>query len=389
MGNLKSRLNEIDPYNLIYSIILLFNNFVHGYNATIIGTTLVDLSFVYNVTLNTISYISMIIYFGFLIGSLVALTYKRWLNRQLTVICANILSMVVMTCVPFYSTIGIAFFAMVLNGFGMGVWVGSCNSWLVEMWPTGNAIILQLNYVMYGIGTIIAPSISAPFIYGKAEVDQWNQTITIPVRIQSLAVPFGFNGIVQLIAPVVLSILYVKNRYQYVVNKNDETESNSNEQQQKTKRQNKIAWRKTKLLISGLALAIVVAAKIGYVTYSSAMFQYMEIKLSASQSAHVMTTFTALYTIGPLITAFVSIKLRPDHILSYHYVLIIGSLVLIYLGQNQIILIYLGSGILGFSISVMWPAMIAFTEYLELTFIIISLMLFVIIRTWIGCTNLV
>lgn len=141
----------------------------------------------------------MIIYFGFLIGSLVALTYKRWLNRQLTVICANILSMVVMTCVPFYSTIGIAFFAMVLNGFGMGVWVGSCNSWLVEMWPTGNAIILQLNYVMYGIGTIIAPSISAPFIYGKAEVDQWNQTITIPMRIQSLAVPFGFNGIVQLI----------------------------------------------------------------------------------------------------------------------------------------------------------------------------------------------
>ena len=109
-----------------------------------------------------------------------------------------------------------------------------------------------------------------------------------------------------------------------------------------------IPYRKIKLVLGGLCLSMYFAAEVGYFSYCTSMWQYMDIKLSSVEANRVMTVMTAVYTLGPLLTAFISMKIKIDNILSYHYVLLVcGMSVLLYFGRLNKTLIYIGSVILG------------------------------------------
>ena len=77
------------------------------------------------------------------------------------------------------------------------------------------------------------------------------------------------------------------------------------------------------------------------------MFQYMDINLSASASAHVTSVLSLFYTIGPLVTAFISLKLKPDTIVLYHFGFMLAGIAMIYFGQLNLTVIYIGSAVLG------------------------------------------
>lgn len=152
-----------------------------------------------------------------------------------------------------------------------------------------------------------------------------------------------------------------------------------------------IPWRKAKLAIMAFCVATYVASEFGYVAFSTAMYQYLDIHLSAPLSARVQSIMSTSFTLGRLITAFISLKVKPDIILCYHYVLLIGSIVFIYFGRDNLTMIYAGNVILGeffllsqkksiikffqcqkcilgFGFSAIWPGLFAFTEhFLHLT----------------------
>lgn len=89
---------------------------------------------------------------------------------------------------------------MVLSNVGAGGWDSATSLWLVELWPTKNSAILQANQFMYGMGSILAPLLAAPFLHGiKSEVLVGNETrfLTLEDRITSLSIPFGVNGLLQ------------------------------------------------------------------------------------------------------------------------------------------------------------------------------------------------
>ena len=126
--------------------------------------------------------------------------------------------------------------------------------------------------------------------------------------------------------------------------------------------------RTAKLILTGLCLAIYAAAEFGHFSFSTSMFQYLEIGLSASQSAMVTSILSATFTLGRLLTAFISIRLQPDLIISYHYAIIIISLGVLYIGRHNLVVIYLSTAGLGYGYSCVWPAFFSFTErHLKLT----------------------
>jgi len=130
-----------------------------------------------------------------------------------------------------------------------------------------------------------------------------------------------------------------------------------------------IAHRKVKLTLVAFSVATYVGAEFGFVSFSSTMFQYMApLHLSAKEAAHVQSIFSTFFTLGRLVTAFISLKLRPDLILLYHYFIQTFSVGLLFFGRDNITLIYIGNAISGYGYSAIWPAMFAFTEqYLKLT----------------------
>lgn len=82
-------------------------------------------------------------------------------------------------------------------GIGSGAWDSSTSIWLVEMWPVGHGAMLQINQFLFGIGTILAPILVAPFVHGEEVMTASNETITEDDRIKALAVPFIISGVIQ------------------------------------------------------------------------------------------------------------------------------------------------------------------------------------------------
>lgn len=156
----------------------------------LLGSTLVDLRFIFGVSLNTISYLPVATGVGYLLGSLSSYTY-RYLNRQLMLIGFVILMAVTTAFVPHYGSLEIALPSLVLYGIGSGAWDSATSIWLVDMWPVGNSAVLQGSQFLYGVGAIVAPFLVSPFVYGDVT------NITVEQRVKELAIPYEIGGAVQ------------------------------------------------------------------------------------------------------------------------------------------------------------------------------------------------
>ncbi|KAI7688453.1 hypothetical protein SSS_08175 [Sarcoptes scabiei] len=297
--------------------------------------------------------------------------------------------------VPYYSLYQLLFFGVTLNGIAGGSWDSSNNLWLVEMWPEHHASILSGVQFMYGLGTIVSPSLMSPYVSG---LNTNKSTVTPIERRSRLTTPFVIVSIIQSIAPIVLFILFVANRYQrpksriensFEQSSSDSRIINTTINSDETIQANLVdpnyhgriskTYRRSKLLLIALFLGVYDAAEIGYFYYSPTMFQFFEIqpKIQAVDAAHLLAILSASYTFGRFFTAFIALKLKPDLILSYHLTIIIIAQIGLFLGRHNQMIIFLSTMIQGFGFSAMWPTIISFTEYhMKLTDRISSLLFF-------------
>ncbi|XP_046914855.2 sodium-dependent glucose transporter 1A [Dermatophagoides farinae] len=337
--------------NILYTITIFFNHFAYGISYYAIGPALTDLSYIYNVSAATLSLFPTFLALGYMIGSLGGIVYK-WLNRQLVLITLVATMAVMIAFTPYFGSIELFFVATALLSIGGGCWDSAINVWIVEMWPDHQASVMQALQFMYGIGSIICPSLMSPFVKGIT-----NQTVNVEARQTSLMKPFIAIGIIQIIGPIILLFLFIIKQYERPKScKEGDTSSIP------------IAHRYTKLILVSLLLSIYTAAEQGYFLYSPTMFQYWTPAMTASQSAILLACLTAAFTVGRLLTAFILLRLKPDIIICYHLILMILALTWLYFGRECRTMVYSATILLGYGYSAMWPAIIAFTErHLKLT----------------------
>ena len=385
----------------------------------ILGATLVDLRFIYGVSLDRISYVPIAVSIGYLLGSLAGLLYKRFLNRQLMLVFFTFSLAITITFVPFYSNLTYALIALTILGLGDGGYDAASSVLIIEMW-SGSAsesvctAMLQALQAMYGAGSIVAPILAAPFVHGEATSivssdNGLNQTLTVQRRIDDLVLPFAVDGFLQVIAPIVFTILlFVRPTFRRSSSSSKLSSSSENglsssptittivstpstasttatvittttttttsatstnsSSSTTSLDVSLIPNRKAKLALCSLCLATYASAEFGWFAFSTAWLQYLEKPLTATESAHVMSVLAGTFTAGRLVTAFISMKVSSDAIIAYHYVVCLASFAFLYLGRNHLLLIYLGTAALGYGFSALWPAWFSFTEkYLKLT----------------------
>ncbi|KAH9395173.1 hypothetical protein TYRP_020929 [Tyrophagus putrescentiae] len=375
-----SALNKI---NLFYTLCIFVNHFAFGISSTVLWPALVDLSYIYDCSNEAINYLVTFSSLGYLLGSLSGALYK-WLNRQLTIVVLVAVLAVTTTLVPFYGRLWALFLAITLNGIGGGTWDSNNNVWIVEMWPAINAPLIQASQFFYGLGTIVGPIIVSPYVHGE-NGNSTNATTTTTAanvtanwtpeeRKEQLTLPFGLTGAIQIVGK--FGAFYFSTEFQEVVTA--EPHQANNDQPSQLDRLH-VPLRPLKLLLMALCLATYDAAEIAYFYFSPTMYQFMTdgVRMTAEEAAHVLSVLSAAYTVGRLVTAFVAIKLKPDVIISYHFLIIIAGHLVLYTGRHQTEYIYAGTVVLGFGFSAMWPAILAFTDrYLALTNRVGSLLFF-------------
>lgn len=105
--------------------------------------------------------------------------------------------------------------------------------------------------------------------------------------------------------------------------------------------------RKWKLVLILFSFSSYAAAQIVYLSFSPTMWQYVEIQLTATESAHVNSLLRGIYTASRLLTAFVALKVKPDTIIIYHFVIITISQLILFFGRFRVEVIYAGSALAG------------------------------------------
>ncbi|CAG2120268.1 unnamed protein product, partial [Medioppia subpectinata] len=137
-----------------------------------------------------------------------------------------------------------------------------------------------------------------------------------------------------------------------------------------TQQNNHVSSKMRILLIVLLAMSISVysAIEINYFGNSATYFQYLPMRLSAQTSDDLLMAMSATFTVGRLFSAFISSKLRPEIMLSYHLVIIGVSLGILFFGSNSLTMIWIGNILAGFGFAAMWSSYFAFGEkYIKLT----------------------
>ena len=101
------------------------------------------------------------------------------------------------------------------------------------------------------------------------------------------------------------------------------------------------------IALIGINLSTYAGMEMCHFSYLSAYYQDLPIHLSAAKAAEILSVLSATLTLGKLVSAFISIKVKPEIMISYHYVILAISMALLYFGSNNELIIWIGNAVAG------------------------------------------
>ncbi|XP_054163819.1 major facilitator superfamily domain-containing protein 4B-like [Oppia nitens] len=399
-------------HRYVYTICIFLNNLAFGITCSIFYPTMVDMKYMFDTSMKNISISNTFGSVGYLLGSLFGFLYKR-INRQLTVIVLMVTISITIAVMPLSPTLLALYMCSFVTLLGGGAWNAAHNVWLIELWQHSSPPILQFSQFMYGLGCILAPLLVKPYLTGELSpnnstvISNITTTTTLPTitttdinesvdRRSLLRIPFMVDGLIQSFIPIVLLIMFFIKRYEYSkpnevpkestsanygIDNFDNYGSNSYAAEETTniievsdsyKRD-----RRLNIVLIAIFLATYTTVELAHFGYSSTYYQFISIRLSASESAEIFSIMASSFTIGRCISAFIAIKLKPKVMIAYHFIVIAVGLTTLYFGQSSVKFIWLGNVIIGFGFSAVFPAIFAFAEqYIKVNDTISTILIF-------------
>lgn len=156
-------------------------------------------------------------------------------------------------------------------------------------------------------------------------------------------------------APTCLMIMFIFYRYkkpQLVY------ESRSFAQSLENKINNKI--KIISIVLLSICLSTINSLEMVYFNFGSTYFQYIPIKLSAPTAAGIVSAMSAAYTAGQAINFFIALVFKSEHMIEYHFLLSFLSYILLIFAGNSQTFLWIVSTCIGFSVSLLFPAILAF-----------------------------
>ncbi|CAG2172181.1 unnamed protein product, partial [Oppiella nova] len=377
----------------MYTLCIFLNNLAFGMTCSIFYPTMVDMKYIFDTSMKDISVSNTFGSIGYLLGSLFGFLYKR-INRQMTTIVLLLAISISIAVMPFAPTLWSLYLCSFVTLLGGGAWNAAHNVWLIEMWTHTSAPVLQFSQFMYGLGCILSPLLVKPYLTGELPTNHTvipNTTITTTVptitttdinhsidRRALLKTPFITDGLIQAFIPIVLLIMFFVKRYEfskpilqpkessaeYGVENFDVYGTNGHSEESNVIEISDSYHRDRRLnaVLIAIFLANYTALELAHFGYSSTYYQFIGLRLSASESAEIFSIMASSFTIGRCVSAFIAIRLKPKVMISYHFIVIGVALTVLYFGQTSERLIWFGNVIIGFGFSAVFPAIFAFAE---------------------------
>jgi hypothetical protein len=286
-----------------------------------------------------------------------------------------------------------------VTGLSNGTFENAATVWLIEIWKEKCNPFLQLTQSAFGVGLIITPLISKPFVFGNQdqetnqgynisttevpsifhqEYSDSNNIVSVEERKSSLTWPFLIMGSVQLMAGVLHLTFLLCKKYEYVPDNQELVSEKSKETSNVTSQdliENSVLRKspvklfdnpgspyKLIVCLAALCIATYNSSVMGHFQFGPTFSQYIPLELSASDAALIHSYFSITFTIGRGLCVFISLKLKPQTMLSVNFVLLLAAnLALMFSGDSRILLI-LGNVLIGLGCASFWPSFFAFVQ---------------------------
>ncbi|CAG2104658.1 unnamed protein product, partial [Medioppia subpectinata] len=251
---------------------------------------------------------------------------------------------------PFCTHIWMLYGSHFLAWMGAAIFESSQAVWVIEMWGDNNPPVLQLSYMLYGLGGILGPLLVRPYLTGDIS---HTSTTTMGSVFQTTTdssvddINYSIDRRAKLRTPFMIAAAIVP---EVVTQEADPDVVDNTERIDKKDMDNRC-----------------------YASNVVNYFQYIPIHMSSQAATDFMMATTAASTVARLISTYISSKLRPEIMLTYHLVIISVAFGLLYFGQKSVTFMWIGS--IGFS--AMWSTFFVFGEkYIKLTNKITSVLCF-------------
>ncbi|CAG2177534.1 unnamed protein product, partial [Oppiella nova] len=126
----------------------------------------------------------------------------------------------------------------------------------------------------------------------------------------------------------------------------------------------------SRLLVIGLGavcFSSILTCEAAFLDFSPTFFRYYS-NAKGYQTAILLTIMTSSYTLTRACSIYVAYRVRPQYILSVHYVIVFTSLVLLSFANHNTIVMWTGNVLFGIGIATFWSATFSYIEtYFEVT----------------------
>jgi MFS family permease len=169
-----------------------------------------------------------------------------------------------------------------------------------------------------------------------------------------------------------MALMFVFKRYEtpsQISAKNTNIDQNSNQTKTSTKLfDEKESPRKLFIILLSVLLSTYFTTEATFVQFGPTFYQYIPLKLSASKSAEIMSAKALSLTISRGINTFIAIKIRPQHMIAYHLLILLIANIILFFGQNSLTFLWIGTLIIGFGFGPLFAASFSFIgHYIEIT----------------------
>ncbi|CAG2111937.1 unnamed protein product [Medioppia subpectinata] len=311
----------------VYTVIICYIHLAFGTVYSAIGPALVDLKYILDTTMDKISLIFIFQAAGLVMGALFGLLTKH-LNRQLMLTALLTMMSVASLLIPWSQRLSHLYLYNGIFGLGAGAWINAKNVWTIELWQHRSAPVLQLSALMFGVGSILGPLIDDPYLIGHIKqltvIDNTpidgltgavgndstgsfdvNVTVIENQRLHNVRSPFVICAIIQIIGPILLIIMYFLRKYEKGGDKYMEIEDRADIERKATIA--RIPYLKFSIIaLVSLFLAFHMSSEQNTQQFSATFFQDIQMKLTASKSAEVVSAMAVANTVGLAVSVLVS-----------------------------------------------------------------------------------
>jgi len=122
------------------------------------------------------------------------------------------------------------------------------------------------------------------------------------------------------------------------------------------------------IILSSIFLAFSCGSEGVLLQFGATYYQYIPLKLTASKSAEIVSAMALTYTIGRGISVLIAMKVKPEHMIAYQFLILLIGITILLFGQSSTTLIWIGSLTLSYGFSSLFPSILAFiSQHLTIT----------------------